>query len=174
MYRFPVRNVYASTIPNRHVYEPVRRKNWGPLLWKTMHSFGRLLKEVEDGDTRQVLTQETSSLFDVLFSSIPCPSCKNHAVQYKMSHPIGNAVTKADVFEEWAYLFHNEVNMRIKHVMIGREDANRLYAQVDPLKTLEEYLQSINAKIRHGMNESAIKERARQIVSRIVPDNHPE
>ena len=92
-----------------------------------MHSFGRVLGEVKDGALRETLTRETSTLFDLLIRSIPCPSCRNHATHYKMSHKIGNANTKADAFEEWAYNFHNEVNRRIQKVMIGREQANKLY-----------------------------------------------
>ena len=140
---------------------------WGPLLWKTMHSFGRVLKGVKDGPLRETLTRETSNLFDLLIRSIPCPSCRNHAVQYKMSHTFANANTKSDSFEEWAYNFHNEVNRRIQKIMIGREQANKLYISTDPIKTLDEYLQSINSKTRHGVNDTDIRKRASTIMSRI-------
>ena len=140
---------------------------WGPLLWKTIHSFGRVLKEVKDGALRETLTRETSNLCDLLIRSIPCPSCKNHAVQYKMSHRIANANTKSDSFEEWVYIFHNEVNRRIQKIMIGREQANKLYITTDPIKTLDEYLRSINSKTRHGVNDTNIRERANMIMSRI-------
>lgn len=140
---------------------------WGPLLWKTMHSFGRVLKGVEDHALRETLTRETSSLFDILIRSIPCPSCRNHATQYKRTHAIANANTKNDAFEDWAYTFHNAVNRRIQKVMIGREQANRLYVNVDPMKTLEEYLQSINSKTRHGFNDADVRNRANSILTRV-------
>jgi hypothetical protein len=168
MNRYPVRNIYATNLPVvRHVYEPVRRNRWGPLLWKTMHSFGRLLKGIEDPALRGTLTNEVWVLFDLLIRSIPCPSCRNHATHYKQTHKLPNASTKADAFEEWAFTFHNNVNMRIQKVMIGREQANQKYSDVDPLATLMEYLKSINATTRHGVNEAQIKDKAKSIVSRI-------
>lgn len=171
MHRYPVRNVYVANVANqsnqlRHPLVPVRRTMWGPLLWKTMHSFGRVLKEVKDGSLRETLTRETSNLFDLLIRSIPCPSCRNHATQYKMNNKIANGNTKADAFEEWAYKFHNEVNRRIQKIMIGREQANNLYINTEPIKTLDEYLQSINSKTRHGINDTDIRNRANTIMNR--------
>lgn len=146
---------------------PIRRSMWGPLLWKTMHSFGRVLKEVKDGALRETLTRETSNLFDLLLRSIPCPSCRNHATQYKMTHRIPNANTQTNAFEEWAYKFHNEVNRRIQKVMISIDQAKQLYINVDPKKTLDQYLQSINSKTRHGINDTDIRKRANMIMSRV-------
>lgn len=172
MNRYPIRNVYVTNAASqvnqtRHTYVPIRRTMWGPLLWKTMHSFGRVLKDVKDGSLRETLTRETSNLFDLLIRSIPCPSCRNHATHYKMSHKIAIANTKSDAFEEWAYNFHNEVNRRIQKVMIGREQANKLYISTDPIKTLDEYLQSINSKTRHGFNDADVRNRAKSIIARV-------
>lgn len=169
MHRFPLRSIHvpSTSINTRHMYEPIRRTRWGPLLWKTMHSFGRVLKNIEDGSLRQTLTQEVWSLFDLLIRTIPCPSCRNHATHYKQTHKIPNASVKADAFEEWAYIFHNNVNMRIQHVMMAREQANKIYIDTDPYNTLEEYLKSINATTRHGVNQDTIKSRAKSIIQRI-------
>lgn len=162
-----IRSAYVSrNIP--HVLEPIRRTSWGPLLWKTMHSFGRVLKGVTDAELRQKLTNETASLFDLLIRSIPCPSCRNHATHYKMHHKLKDAKDFADAFEEWAYSFHNSVNVRIQHVMIGRDDANRLYISVDPLQTLDAYFHSINAHVRHGVNLDEIRRRASEIMDQIT------
>lgn len=162
-----VTNATSQVNQVRYTYVPIRRNMWGPLLWKTMHSFGRVLREVKDGPLRDTLTRETSNLVDILIRSIPCPSCRNHATQYKMSHRIANANTKADSFEDWAYHFHNEVNRRIQKIMIGREQANTMYINVDPLKTLDEYLQSINSKTRHELNEGDIRNRAKTIIAKV-------
>jgi hypothetical protein len=172
MQRYPVRNVYvtnvASQVSTRHPLTPIRRTMWGPLLWKTMHSFGRVLKEIPDPDLRNTLTKEVSLLFDLLIRSIPCPSCRNHATHYKHTHKIEDSKGKADSFEEWAYIFHNEVNRRIQKIMISREQANKMYISTDPLQTLNDYLTSINAKTRHGVNEEQIRSRAKSILDRIT------
>jgi hypothetical protein len=170
MHRFPTRNVYVTntnTTGYRHTYEPVRRTRWGPLLWTTMHTLGRFLKEVTDPGQRVRLTHDVSGLVDLLIRTIPCPSCRNHATHYKRAHPIPSALTNESAFEDWVYTFHNDVNRRIQHVMIGREQANKLYLHTDPLKTLNEYLQSINAKTRHGVNEGTIRDRANTIINTI-------
>lgn len=133
-----------------------------------MHSFGRVLKEIEDSEKRQKLTNETASLFDLLIRSIPCPSCRNHATHYKLHHKIKDAKDVADAFEEWAYSFHNAVNIRIQHIMIGRDDANRQYVGVDPIQSLNAYLHSINAHVRHGVNLEDIRRRASEIMNQIT------
>lgn len=153
-------------VPNsvRNTYQPVRKNMWGPLLWRTMHSFGRVLKSIGDPDTREKLTRDSSSLFDSLLRTIPCPSCRNHALEYKRHHKIGNGRTSPDTFETWAYVFHNEVNKRIQHVMISREQSNKIHSSYDPIESLREYLRSINSHIRLGVNPDDLINRAKIII----------
>lgn len=161
-----------STVSNpisgfRHPITPVRRNTWGPLLWTVLHSLGRVLKNVSNGDLRQTLTQDASFLIDILIRSIPCPSCRNHATEHKRRNPIKNAKEKADALEEWAHAFHNDVNRRIQHILIGREDANKLYLTVEPVPILDQYLQSINSHIRIGVNPEEIRQRLGNIIRRV-------
>lgn len=155
-------------VPNsvRNSYQPVRKNTWGPLLWNTMHSFGRILKDIETPKNREILTRDTSSLFDSLLRTIPCPSCRNHALEYKRRHKVGNGNSSRDAFETWAYTFHNEVNKRIQHVMISREQANKIHSSHEPIESLREYLRSINSHLRPGVNPDELLKRAIAIIEK--------
>ena len=106
--------------------------NWGPSIWKYIHTFTLKMNE-------KIFLQNRDSVISHLYSvatNLPCPLCSNHAKMYLKAR-IKNVKSKNELVVLF-YEFHNDVNKRNnKHSMEYKKI--HMYESNDIYKCADEY-----------------------------------
>ena len=84
-------------------------KRWGTPTWYFFHTFAEKITENLFKNNRQ----ECLQLLHSICSSLPCPYCKEHAIDYLLKHKFMEIKTKGEL-KNFFFNFHNEVNKRKK------------------------------------------------------------
>ena len=82
----------------------------GPGMWYVLHLHPVFLK-IEYGQlgSKEKTRKSMSDVFDLIYSVIPCLTCKQHMRLYSMQ----NSIHVCDDFSMWASDLHSDVNRRI-------------------------------------------------------------
>lgn len=152
-------NVALPTLPGNLMIVPIRKNVWGPLLWKTFHGFGRILKGIVITEERVRLTKGIFQFTGTLIGTIPCPSCRNHAKDYYMKNGISDKDIEEScaVYEDWAFNFHNIVNSRLGKGQFRKEEMFEIYNDWSPEIYIDEYLRAINSVTRLNFNDKSVR-----------------
>lgn len=101
---------------------PNKSKIWGPGMWLSIHITA--LKMGEDYFLRWIR---------VLIPSIPCQTCREHAIKYLSSNQpesykgIHNNTGDIIGMFKWSWIFHNDVNKRLNKPILDYNTAYRMY-----------------------------------------------
>lgn len=95
-------------------------KRWGVPTWYFFHSFAEKITENLFNNQRE----ECLELLSKICSSLPCPYCKDHAVNYLSKHNFMEIKTKEQL-KMFFFNFHNDVNKRRKIKQEGIEILNK-------------------------------------------------
>ena len=107
---------------------------WGAITWKFLHTISEKIKEEEfQGQKSKLL-----DLIKKICSNLPCPECKQHAVQYMKRVNINNISTKEDLINI-LFNFHNEVNKNIKK-KIENKDILENYKENNTIEVLKTFI----------------------------------
>lgn len=82
-------------------------KLWGPVVWSFFHIFAQQINENFFKDN----TKECLKIIQNICSTLPCPLCSEHAIQYLKSKNFMNITTKNQLIQ-FLFNFHNNVNIR--------------------------------------------------------------
>ena len=85
-------------------------KRWGTPTWYFLHT----LVEKIDVNYYDKIYGEVRNLIISIFQNLPCPYCKNHALNYIKRKNIYKIKTKEGM-KTYLFDFHNEVNKRLSH-----------------------------------------------------------
>lgn len=80
---------------------------WGTYTWILFHWMAENIKT-------QYFQQERTKIIHLIHticSQLPCPHCREHAIQYLKDHNIQHCASKDDL-RYFLYHFHNSVNVR--------------------------------------------------------------
>ena len=108
-------------------------KRWGTPTWYFLHT----LVEKIDVNHYDKIYGEVRNLIINIFQNLPCPYCKNHALNYIKKKNIYKIKTKEEM-KTYLFDFHNEVNKRINHPIYNKEDLVK-YKDLNFLKATNAY-----------------------------------
>lgn len=91
-------------------------KRWGTPTWYFLHT---LIEKLDSNYYKMISSSVTNIIVD-LFGNLPCPYCKDHALQYIKKKNIYKIKTKEEM-KEYLFHFHNNVSKRIKNNTQGKE-----------------------------------------------------
>tara|TARA_B100000795_G_scaffold269976_1_gene261533 strand:+ start:5694 stop:6140 length:447 start_codon:yes stop_codon:yes gene_type:complete len=83
-------------------------KRWATPTWYFLH----MLIEKIDARHYERINKEYIGIIIEIFTDLPCPYCKTHALAYVKKHNIYNMKTKEDM-KQYLFTFHNQVNTRV-------------------------------------------------------------
>ena len=101
---------------------------FGPGTWFCIH----ILARKAYGEKRR---DEYQNIVMIILSSLPCNTCRQHALDYIANNPISKAPYKANDNGEdltlfhWTWLFHNAVNRRLGKSQMSWDKAVALYGE---------------------------------------------
>lgn len=82
-------------------------KPWGKITWFFLHTFAERIDESFLNTNKA----ECLSIISNTCSMIPCPTCRNHAMQYLKSNPINKYVNNKQDLKKYLFLFHNQATL---------------------------------------------------------------
>ncbi len=98
---------------------------WGAYCWKILHQSAYLFEPTEIEKIR------TKAFYRHIQRAIPCGVCQHH-FNNLISHPrFEKALVSRDAFINWTVDSHNEVNKRLSKPFVERNQANKLYGNID-------------------------------------------
>jgi hypothetical protein len=99
---------------------------WGPPTWKLLHCMTFKAKNT----MTQPQIQELKKIIERIVSNLPCPICSTHAKSYFKTNKF-NTLNTLDQIRYFMFVFHNNVNARIKKDLITYEEHNILYQNMN-------------------------------------------
>jgi hypothetical protein len=124
---------------------PVRKSVWGPCLWKFFHSVGYALGNISNKNERCEKTNEIWKHTKSLINTIPCPSCRKHAMnEYTTTRYTNPDDSHCDWYQQWAFQFHNKVNKRLHKPIMSWEDSVKIASSLNTSEQFNGYIKSIN------------------------------
>lgn len=111
------------------------RIKWGRPTWRFFHTIAYKIKP-------EYFKQVRKSMLDTIYSicsTLPCPVCSQHAVQYMNSVNYNTIQTKEDL-KDMLYNFHNAVNVRKNYEPFNREELDATYSQFNTIAVAQEFM----------------------------------
>lgn len=102
-------NKTTTNITNNYITKPKSNMRWGTVTWKLFHWIAANIDE----DFYQKSRLQLHYIIKNILHNLPCPTCKQHAVEFLRKYDISRAVNKSE-FIQFFYFFHNKVNDRRK------------------------------------------------------------
>jgi len=105
---------------------------WGPSIWYLIHSIAYYCDEKD--------FKNNNNFFFLFYNSlkklIPCPICRKHLNKLMNKKNINTCKSNEDLIN-WTIRKHNEVNNRLKKKNLNRNDANKIYKNIDLNKVIK-------------------------------------
>jgi len=121
----------------------MKKAEWGPIIWKTLHCICMKIKDEEFSNEKE----ELFNMIEHICANLPCPQCASHATGIIRRHKMRNAKSKDDLIK-FIFLMHNEVNKRLKKNVYSFKHINK-YELLNTKNVLIEYY-SMNTKIKYN------------------------
>jgi len=114
--------------------------DWAPILWRILHAFaergGKTVTPLFADEERRYWTLLITGLPAIL----PCPLCREHAVEWLRTHPYAEPLkTTTDIYTfltDYFYNFHEAVNARLGKPSFDRALLAETYRSVNILEQL--------------------------------------
>ena len=89
---------------------------WGPLFWDWFHNLSICYPNTPTYNE----AYETYKKIENFILSLPCPTCKTHAINYIQQNSIN--LVNDHGFQLWVWKFHNSVNQRTGKPIFTKQD----------------------------------------------------
>ena len=94
-------------------------KRWGTPTWYFLHT---LIEKLDSNYYKKISNSVTNLIVD-LFGNLPCPYCKDHALQYIKKNNIYKIKTKEGM-RIYLFNFHNNVSKRLNNSVHSNDILN--------------------------------------------------
>ena len=144
----------------------MKKKEWGPIIWNFLHTLSfKIHDETFESQKKNLIT-----IVRLTFSSLPCPYCSQHALNLLKKINI-KYINSKDSFIDFIYIFHNEVNKKLKKKMFSKKLLEEKYKNKNFANILNEFIQVYNYKssnIRFNLTIFNNKKICNKIISIIL------
>ena len=99
---------------------------WGPLFWSTMH-----IVSLGYPDTPTYAEKRSAKEFYNSFVYLlPCAVCRTHFQEILQIMPVETWLDNRASLTEWVWMFHNEVNRRLKKTEVTMSEFHAQYREM--------------------------------------------
>lgn len=111
----------------------MRKADWGPPMWKTIHYVALGYPENPTEEDKQAYEQFYTNIYKI----IPCKKpCSVHYKNMVSEFPVKNFLDNRDRLFEWTVIVHNKVNTRLGKPIISLDKARNMYDKKKDYTTL--------------------------------------
>lgn len=108
---------------------------WGQPTWLMLHT---LAEKVRDSSFFEI-RKELLNLIYMICNNLPCPTCRNHAVEYLNSVNYNTITTKRQL-KIMLFQFHNSVNVRKNYPLFPLEELDSKYASAVTSNIIQHFI----------------------------------
>lgn len=101
---------------------PADPRYWGPGAWYSIHLSA--YNNIKD----------FPAYLKLMCNNLPCQTCRQHAIQYLLDHPIDNFIDNLDYFKYTVH-FHNHVNKSNGKNIMSIDDAINIFKNTSTIHT---------------------------------------
>ena len=113
---------------------------WGEPTWTLMHWLAENINNNHfDDEKKNIIT-----IINKILRTLPCPLCKNHAIEYISKYPLDKMVNSKEDLKLWLFYFHNTVNNRKKY-KIESNDILDKYKSIHITDVVQSWLNTYSA-----------------------------
>lgn len=112
-------------------------KEWGPATWCMFHTLSYKLKSNESEHVKELLT-----IYIGICYNLPCPFCRDHAVEILRKANTNQVSNKADLMI-FMWQFHNIVNKKLRKREFTYEEYVNKYKNMVPQNAVETFLRKM-------------------------------
>ena len=117
----------------------MRIKIWGPATWNLLHTICEKIYEDKFDNTKYDLYK----LIALICVSVPCPICRDHAINYLKTNKIENCTTKQSL-KLYVYNLHNQASINAKNTQFDLDILNK-YTNFSFVEIFNTYITIYNA-----------------------------
>lgn len=125
---------------------------WGTATWQLFHWFAANINE----EFYELKQKQIHALIYKIVNSLPCPTCKEHAISFMKSNNISLAKTK-QLFERYLFFFHNKVNER-RNVLLESYDILKNYKTMNGRQVINYWLSKFKNNLGVDMSNFTSKQ----------------
>lgn len=115
---------------------------WAPPTWELFHTLAFKLKESE----YKILGPMLFNFITQVCHNLPCPTCAEHAKAYiNRLMKDTSFLTNKKLFINALYIFHNDVNERIKKPMFNYQDLSLSYQCKNLINVYNNFVQNFHS-----------------------------
>ena len=119
-----------------------QNEQWGPLLWKVLHSFAEKLGKQSHPSILEDQRREFLLFLHYVGETMPCKKCREHYAAWRKQNPLDALPKNKDFFaavRKWLYDLHCNVNTeRGIQTQVQFDDLPTLYSGNELSKSAEE------------------------------------
>ena len=118
---------------NKNNKKTATNMKWGTVTWILFHWLAANINE----EFYQRSSEQLHKIIKNILYNLPCPTCKQHAIQFLKDYDIKKAKTKSQ-FIQYFYFFHNKVNNR-KNMIIPNRSILDTYTKMNGVNIINEW-----------------------------------
>ena len=141
----------------RQIRQVNKNMEWGTVSWILFHWLAANINE----DFYQRSRGQLHSIITNIMYNLPCPTCKQHAIQFLKEYDIKKAKTKSQ-FIQYFYFFHNKVNNRKKKVIPDRSILES-YTKMNGVDIINNWYKKFTNNLGINMNDFMNKQNIAQV-----------
>jgi hypothetical protein len=117
----------------------MKKSEWGPCVWKVLHTLTIKIKDEYFEAQRKKLFE----IIQLICNNLPCPMCSSHATSFLKKHRLSQIKTKEQLIR-FIYEMHNDVNKRLKKEPFMFESLLSSYENMNFRDVMNQYYISLS------------------------------
>ena len=143
-------------------------KQWGNATWYLFHTLSEKLRPEYSSFSKELWNK-----FHIICDNLPCPNCREHAMQ-TMRSANTNAINTREDLIRFIWEFHNIVNASLNKPSFSKEECDNLYKRANTQRMIINFreIMKINHRIEKAMMGSFRRHRAVDELLTFIKNNY--
>lgn len=122
----------------------MQKQVWGNATWYLFHTLAYKLKPEYEYEVKELYQQIVG-----ICNNLPCPECKEHAVQLLNKVNTSIVTASKDNLINFLWDFHNKVNSKTKTSYFDKEQMLELYSKANTQKIVMHFINVMNVNLHN-------------------------
>lgn len=161
----------GQNIQNKQINIVNKNMEWGTVTWILFHWLAANINE----DFYQRSSGQLHGIVLNIMYNLPCPTCKQHAIDFSKKYDIKTAKTKSQLIQ-YFYFFHNRVNDRKNITNPNRSILNN-YTKMNGVDVINNWYKKFKNNLGINMNDFMNKQniaQAKEMMIRFITSNRSQ
>jgi len=122
----------------------MNKQAWGNATWYLFHTLAYKLKPEYENEVKELFKQIVN-----ICHHLPCPECKDHAVQFLNKVNISIVTSSKENLINFLWDFHNIVNIKTKTSYFNKDEMLELYSKANTQRIVMNFINVMNSNMNN-------------------------